>query len=241
MRVICQICGEFIAECSIEGVSMTVEGGPVLVKHTIAPLRYPLSGAMFGSPDPTHAVPAPFDSSLDWEYMRCPYGRIHRPMVKDYLVKTHKGMVRLPKDGSPAFLDPTETGDVDRESVGDRMTTVSDRDAEKIAREILQGGAKVIVSDEVPKDTILVFDPSNCNMSTPGAIVIESAEPIPPLHVYEIKNDPSVSGYICAVCSKKFPTEKQLEGHIGGAHKVKVAPEKTSAKTKAVAKKKGKR
>jgi hypothetical protein len=44
MKAICQICGEVFAEVDLNT------------------LRYPVTGAMFNSPDVPHGYPAPFDS-----------------------------------------------------------------------------------------------------------------------------------------------------------------------------------
>jgi hypothetical protein len=126
MKAICQICGELFAEVSIEGSK---------AGNAIPSLRYPLTGAMFGSPDPYHGVPAPFDPSAEWQFMMCPYGRIHRPMVQDDLVRTEQGMVRLPKDGSPAFIDPAAGGEVDRSCLDDATVLISDEEAERRVRE----------------------------------------------------------------------------------------------------------
>jgi len=115
MIMICEICQERIGELSLEGRT-GVKDLP-----DIAPLRYPITGAMVGSPDPFHQVPAPFDASLTWEFLRCPYGRIHRPMVKEDEVLTHKGLLVLPKDGSMPFHVESKPG-IDRHSIGDRVS-----------------------------------------------------------------------------------------------------------------------
>lgn len=233
MIMICQICNEAIGEVSLEGVSTSVPGQQRMVTHTIAPLRYPFSGAMVGSPDPVHEVPAPFEASLDWEAARCPYGRTHRAMVEEDLVKTTKGMVRLPRDGGPAFLDGSVTGDIDRATISSNSIRVPDEDANAQAREILQGGPKVVVSDEVPTDTVLFVKDIGIGKEDPfldEPLIVESKEPIPPLHLYEVKHDPDVSGFICVQCSKKFETERQLNGHIGAVHSNKKPAKKKRRK-----------
>ncbi|MDD4456317.1 MAG: hypothetical protein PHC98_01890 [Syntrophotalea acetylenica] len=118
--VICQVCGERIATVDPEKVS------------------YPMSGAMFGSPDRIHGVPAPFDPSLDWEAIRCPYGRIHRPFFVDNEILTSAGVIVLPTDGAKPFLQdvPVEFG---RESICDRALQQSDDEAERKAREAING------------------------------------------------------------------------------------------------------
>ena len=210
--MLCMICGEFIGEVSIEGV--TAEPGGA----AIAPLHYPFTGSQVGSPDPFHQIPAPFDPTIDFEFARCPFGRIHRPIIQDDLVLTHKGMVRLPKDGGPAFLDLMATGEVDRSSIGDRVIQVSDEEAEKQARAQLRdiGGKSatlgmekgmivnvpvagsegaltpVFVSDEVPEGTVLIVDMKNIQI-----------------------------GFPCPTCGKEFTEEKRLKMHVIGAHKRK--------------------
>ena len=123
MRMICQICDEFVGEVSIEGV------------RDIAPLRYPFRGSMVGSPDPYHGFPAPFDPSLDWEFMRCPYGRTHRPFIQDDIVKTNKGMIRLPKDGSLSYLDSISADEIDRDSIPDRVIQISEVEAGRVVKQ----------------------------------------------------------------------------------------------------------
>lgn len=60
MKVRCEICQELIGVID-----------PLLI-------AYPYTGKDFQSVDPAHGVPPPFHASLDWEFMRCPYGN-HRP------------------------------------------------------------------------------------------------------------------------------------------------------------------
>lgn len=120
------ICDEFVGEVSIEG------------KPGIEALHFPFRGSMVGSPDPFHGVPAPFEPSLEWEFLRCPYGRTHKPFVLEDVVKTHKGMVRLPRDGSQAFLDPDAPTEVGRESISDRVEQISDAEAERLVRGALE-------------------------------------------------------------------------------------------------------
>ena len=46
-------------------------------------IKYPLTGAMFHSPDPNGEVPAPFHESLAWQYFRCPWCQ-HLPFIVDF-------------------------------------------------------------------------------------------------------------------------------------------------------------
>jgi len=158
-------------------------------------LRYPLTGAMFGSPDKFHGTPAPFDPSLDWEFFRCPHGRIHRPMVQDDIVLTDEGMVRIPKDGGTPFIDPTASGEVDRDSISDRVLQVSDEEAERQVRR-----RRIDEFCEAVKGTLPLRTEEDGPVST--------TEPF--------------EAFPCPTCGKEFDTERQLKGHIGGKHKRKV-------------------
>jgi hypothetical protein len=188
MKAICQICGEAYANLDL------------------STLRYPLTGAMFLSPDTKHGVPAPFDPSLDWEFMRCPFGRIHRPIIEPDAVLTNKGLFRLPEDGGPAFLDPTAPQEIDRSGVGDQVLQVSDEEAERMARAGIPG----------PKDPSELTTPFTSDGNQPQ---IDPRD--------EMKGEASIDGqprepsFACPACGKEFDTEKKLKGHIMGAHRRK--------------------
>jgi hypothetical protein len=96
MKAICQLCDYEYAEVALDA------------------LRYPMTGAMFKSPDEFHGIEAPFDASIGWELFRCPMGRAHRPMVQDDLIRTDQGMVSIPRDGGGAFIDDDAPKGVDR-------------------------------------------------------------------------------------------------------------------------------
>jgi len=194
MKAICQICGELFAEVSIE----RSKGGDV-----IPSLRYPLTGAMFGSPDPYHGVPAPFEPSAEWQFMMCPYGRIHRPMVQDDLVRTEQGMVRLPKDGSPAFIDPAAGGEVDRSCLDDATVQVSDEEAERRVREgmgnAMEAGAAAVAG--AAREGLEAGQPAAAPES-------------------EGRKDPAgcpAPGFTCKTCGRSFKSAAALKGH-GKAH-----------------------
>jgi len=102
MRLICEICGEMIGEISLEGTaSIPASPGDVNGKPAIEALRRPIKGSMVGSPDPFHGFPAPFDPSVTWEFMFCPYSNhTHRPFTATEEPKqllTHKGMIDIPE------------------------------------------------------------------------------------------------------------------------------------------------
>lgn len=212
MRVFCQLCGHEYAEVSLEG--RPADG----VVRAIAPLRYPLSGAMFGSPDPFHGIEPPFDPSLDWETFRCPMGRIHRPMATPDLVLTHKGMVRLPKDGGPAFLDPTARAEVDRESIGDRTIMVSDEEAERQARAKFlhyETDAEKASREALEKSLDAEKSGAGHGALAMGEFVELNNQVARDVGLLPAKVVP------CPICKKAFPTEKQMKSHQGGAHRAK--------------------
>lgn len=173
MKVICQICGEKIGDTHLRD------------------LRYPMTGAMFTTMDPVHQVPPPFHWSLTWEDFRCPYGRMHRPMVVDNQVLTDEGIVVLPRDGDQAYIDPRASTEVGRESIADRVIRISDEDAERIARETIKqesGNGKAEEEQRKQEDEQSV----------------EGKAEIP-----------------CPVCGKGFENELNMKRHQRMAHKAK--------------------
>jgi hypothetical protein len=76
LDIYCEICFERIATADTEGLSL------------------PITGAMFGSPDQLHGVPAPFPAEVSWEFMRCPYGN-HRPIIEEAKIP------HVPECGNP--------------------------------------------------------------------------------------------------------------------------------------------
>lgn len=133
MLAVCQICGEVFAEISLEGRVDSI---------AIAPLRYPLNGTMFGSSDPFHGVQPPYalSAAVEWEQFRH-YG-IHRPLIKDDEVLTTKGLVKIPKDGSAAYMDGSKPPEIERDKIADAVVQVSDEAAERIVREQMAASAK---------------------------------------------------------------------------------------------------
>ena len=67
--VYCEICEERIAQVRV------------------GDLKYPMTGAMFQSPDTHHGYPAPFEPSTDWEYLRCPHCHF-RPFLCEDRIQT---------------------------------------------------------------------------------------------------------------------------------------------------------
>ena len=202
MLAVCQICGEVFAEISLEG---RLDSG-----IAIAPLRYPMNGTMFGSADPFHGVLPPYalSAAVEWEHMRH-YG-IHRPTINPDEVLTTKGLVKLPKDGAPAYLMNAQPPEMDREKIADAVVMVSDEDAERQVRERIktaEGQIRTELSEKIQEHD--------------AALIVEYKEPIPPLYIYGVTIDPDKSAFICAKCNKSFTTMAALRGHMGGAHKTK--------------------
>ena len=51
-------------------------------------LKYPIDGTMFDTHMPEFGVKKPFDDSLTWADMRCPYGKTHRPFITEDAIFT---------------------------------------------------------------------------------------------------------------------------------------------------------
>ena len=183
-KAICQICGEVFA---------------VVKPYT---LSYPLDGGMFLSPDSAHGVAAPFFPGTPWEDFRCPYGRTHRPMVKDNEIWTDEGMLIIPKDGSPSYIDKERSNEVGRESIIDRCTTVSDEEAEILARKELDKG-KMIDEQTNGEDA-----------TAPDAKPVEEDKEVEEGE----QANPAMTAYVCRFCGKTFKTQQALAAHIGKAH-----------------------
>lgn len=211
MRMLCAICGEFIA--IVEPVE----------------LRYPVTAAMFHSPDSVHEYPDPFTPGQEWESMRCPYGRTHRAMVEDNVVLTHKGVLILPKDGSTPQLFTEGYEEVGRNSLGDRILQIPDDVAERQAREDL--GKRPLLADEYedPTDTTpepFVVEPGGPREEEFGKLdppqVMTFPKPITGITIPKgfANETPSTLGkeWICLECGKVFEAKNKLQGHMG-AHK----------------------
>jgi hypothetical protein len=130
----CDLCGENIAKTSEEAVS------------------YPMTGAMFRSPDSEHGLPDPFDTALSWEDFRCPYGRTHRPFISRDILSTNLGNYRVAKDGNPGGFVENRT-EIDREAVIDRTVVPTDEQAEAIVRADMSAKTPE-KSDEKPPENV---------------------------------------------------------------------------------------
>jgi len=105
----------------------------IISKTTEEALSFPMTGAMFQSPDPEHGIPAPFDPILSWEDFRCPHGRTHRPFISQEVISTTTGPYRVSKNGAPGeFVD--KRPEIDRESVIDRTIVPTDEQAASTVR-----------------------------------------------------------------------------------------------------------
>jgi hypothetical protein len=76
MRVICEICNEFIAQ---------VEPGSVTI---------PMLGKMFKTPDDFHGYDPPFLPETEWEDMRCGYCN-RRPFTQSDGYLTDEGYIKI--------------------------------------------------------------------------------------------------------------------------------------------------
>lgn len=174
-NAICQICGE------------------VYAKVTIHELSYPLQGSMFRSPDRLHGIPDPFIlPGTPWEDFRCPFGRIHRPIVKADRIWTDEGMVVVPKDGSMAYIDYELRNEIDRDSIADRFVQVSDDEAERLARIELNKGAQ----------------------EEHGEADREDKAPADGQPIEEAAKEEKVTGMICTECGRSFKNQQALAAHI---------------------------
>lgn len=138
LTVKCDLCGEVIAKTTEEAVS------------------FPMTGAMFGSPDINHGIPDPFDKSLSWEEFRCPYGKTHRPFISQEALTTTTGQYRVAKDGiNGEFVD--NRMEIGRESVIDRPFAPTDEQAAAIVRAEIgakpTGNNNEKATDDIPPKT----------------------------------------------------------------------------------------
>jgi hypothetical protein len=170
LKVICQLCDEVVAFTTLDE------------------LAFPIRGGMFRSPDVAHGIPAPWQAYEEWEDMRCPYGRIHRAMVANDIIKTNKGMVRLNKYKHPsmaaAYFDLDANVIIDRSNIIDRSIMVPDDQAEAIARREVYGKAET------------------------GAGQPQDVQP-----VEEGKGKEATAVLICETCGASFKSKHALAGH----------------------------
>lgn len=178
-KAICQICGYEFAAVNLNTLS------------------FPLDGRMFLSPDPTHGVPDPIPPGTPWVDFRCPIGRTHRPIIRDNRIWTDEGMVIIPRDGSPAYIDWDMQNDIDRDSIIDRCTLISDNDAAKLARQALDERKAIDEQADRKDDTTTDKKPQQ------GA--------------KEGRQDEM--SWFCPICGKTFRTQQAGAAHIGKAHR----------------------
>lgn len=94
LPVQCQVCREHIAN-----VRMVRLPGGVL---SFPDLKYPMTGAMFLSPDPGHGIVPPFHASHTWDMFHCPHGG-HRPILTPTKIQTPVGALNV-QPGKEPFL-----------------------------------------------------------------------------------------------------------------------------------------
>lgn len=83
LEVQCEICFEHIATVAVRD------------------LNYPLTGAMFGSPDKFHGIPVPFYPAFQWSELQCPHCN-HRPFTYNNAIPTRDAYYLLaPREDDP--------------------------------------------------------------------------------------------------------------------------------------------
>jgi len=91
-------------------------------------IQYPITGAMFYSPDSEHEAPAPFHPSFGWQEFRCPHD-----------------------DHSPFELNPdTYDKSIDSHFPKELLTSEGYIDIEKLLNKKEQGAIKARIFEEVP-------------------------------------------------------------------------------------------
>ena len=89
MKVICEICNEYIAKVNIEEVSV------------------PMLGSMFKTPDDFHGYDPPFLPDTEWEDMRCGYCN-QRPFTERDGFLTDEGYIKIqPKIVEASVIPPS--------------------------------------------------------------------------------------------------------------------------------------
>jgi hypothetical protein len=89
MKVICEICNEYIAQVNIEEVSV------------------PMLGSMFKTPDDFHGYDPPFLPETEWEDMRCGYCN-QRPFTERDGFLTDEGYIKIqPKIVEASVIPPS--------------------------------------------------------------------------------------------------------------------------------------
>ena len=89
MKVICEICNEYIAQVNIEDVSV------------------PMLGSMFKTPDDFHGYDPPFLPDTEWEDMRCGYCN-QRPFTERDGFLTDEGYIKIqPKIVEASVIPPS--------------------------------------------------------------------------------------------------------------------------------------
>jgi|ADurb_Total_1113_FD_contig_51_1671032_length_1372_multi_2_in_0_out_0_4 hypothetical protein len=89
MKVICEICNEYIAQVNIEEVSV------------------PMLGSMFKTPDDFHGYDPPFLPDTTWEDMRCGYCN-QRPFTERDGFLTDEGYIKIqPKIVEASVIPPS--------------------------------------------------------------------------------------------------------------------------------------
>ncbi|MCE5336809.1 MAG: hypothetical protein LLG06_19705 [Desulfobacteraceae bacterium] len=200
LKVLCEVCGEHIANTEIERLS------------------YPWTGAMFDSPDPAHGVPDPFAPALDWEFARCPWGRTHRPWALDNQILTDQGVVVLPR-GNGAAPQIVERGApiTQRQNIVGTVDTISDDMASQIVRSGMQGISDMGAEQDHQEQEPDISDEDAAKIAR--AAIAEGKQP----NAAKIAPEMLASMVVCPVpgCGKAFSADraaKQMPGHLRMKH-----------------------
>ena len=167
-------------------------------------------------------------------------------MVHDDLVRTEQGMARLPRDGSPAFLDPAASADLDRPGLCAGAGMIFEEEVARRVREELgmemppcgqaaaqaaEGGERAPSADSRMTEA----DPRARPEGTPTGGIPRGTElpgetpdgqdrgpgkedrPTAAPPEPTAAKDVAGTGFACGICGRSFRSPAALKGH-GKAH-----------------------
>lgn len=182
LPVYCQICREHIAYVVLRDV------------------RFPLTGAMFLSPDPGHGILPPFHESHCWELFRCPHGG-HRPLVAPDKILTAGGMLHVPP-GQPPFWGPIME-ESDRGWIMDRAIDVPSVMSDEEAAAQYRWKMAVESITETEAEGIEVDE--GCEAGATGS------------------KEAATSSLVCDRCQRSFKSRSGLMRHRRAVHDLRTA------------------